>query len=117
MHVFKASVHAECTTDLLKASGGQPATSWQTDIMFRQVDSDLTRKLDIVGVAVIVTPVPVQHTAICCLINVVHRPVERRQTSGDQRCAQMIRRCRQVMCDAEAAETLAQDAPMPLLAG
>ena len=72
---------------------------------------DVADARPVVGVALEVVAVPLDHPGVRRRVDVVDRAADRRQPAGDERLPQALRRDRQVGHGAEAAEALAEDAP------
>ena len=114
MHPLEPVAGPERDAELLEPPRGEPPTARQPDFVRGQIVHDLPRPRLIVRITLEVEPVLPAQPAIGRRVDVVHRPIQRRQPAGDERLAQAARRGRQIMHDAKAAEALPQDAPLAL---
>ena len=72
----------------------------------------LANAISILGIALVVGVVLGARPLVRRAVDVVRVPFERGQAAGDERLGQALRRLRQVVDDAEAAEALAEHAPL-----
>jgi len=110
---LRAFAPAEHVAQLAKPAAGEPVPARQPHVLRVESPTERDHAVAVVGIALVVLPVPVQSGPIGRGVDVVGGPSHRRHAARDQRLAQALRRDRQVRHRAEAAEALAQDAPPP----
>src|SRR5262249_47820702 len=106
---------AEFEAKLEKAARGQPVAGRKPNILIVQPAEDVTDPLPVSWVALEIDPVLLDGATPRRGVDVIDGPTNRRQATGDERLAQAGWSEREVSQRAEAAETLAENAP-PLYA-
>ena len=108
---LEAGAVAELVAHLQEAARGESVAGREPDVLVVEPAQDVPEPLPVIWIALEVRVVPLDETDVRGRVDVVDRPRDRRQAAGEERLAQASRKERQVGHRAEAAETLAEDAP------
>src|SRR6188474_1327841 len=111
MQQLESGAVAQPQPELAEATGRQPVSRWQPDLLVLQSIEDVSDPPAIVGIALEIPSVRSEKALVCGAVDVIDRSADRRQATRDERLREALGRRRQVGHRREAAEALPEDAP------
>src|SRR5205814_6347102 len=105
------AAHPHPAAERPQAARREAVAARQPDIVRLEGLHDPPHPLPILRIALVEDAVPLENAPVGRAVDVVDRPLERRQPAGDERLTESFGREREVARDAETAEALPEHAP------
>lgn len=94
-----------------EATPGQAVAAGQPHLSLCQPLPQVPQARPVVGIALVIAPVALQHAPVGGAVDIVDRSTQRRQAAGDEGLPQAVGGQREIGGHAEPAEALAENAP------